>query len=346
VSSHIPRVLICEASAPYAAGLQRLLEYDGDIMVAASLRTPTEAMATLPSVHPDVVAVDIEGTVMAGLAAIEEIMSADPIPILVLSAHAGAGDKDAAATLAAGALDVIAKETLDLNDPAGSAATAFRNRVRLLSHSPVIRHPRARLRKASADRRLRRLVSSIGVCGSTGGPYVLARLLGGLPADYPIPILVVQHISAGFTKGLAQWLDQTVPVPVGIAEDGALLSPGAWIAPEGAHLRLAFTGRLSLDRRVTGVHRPSGDVLFESMAAVAKERAVSVVLSGIGSDGTKGTATIRGNGGLAIAQDRRSSVVFGMPQAAIASGVDLVLTPDEMVTYLTELRYRPLTGRC
>lgn len=342
--NRIPRVLVCESRAPYAEGLRRLLEYEGDIVVAASLVAPADVMAALASVRPDVIAMDIEGTQTAGFTAIEEIMSAGPVPILVLSASAGTSDKDAAAALAAGALDVIAKETVDVKDPSGSAADAFRNRVRLLSHSPVIRHPRAGLRRTSADHR--RAASAIGICGSTGGPYVLARLLSGLPAGYPIPVLVVQHMSAGFTEGLAQWLDQTVSLPVAIARDGAPLAPGAWIAPEGAHLRLLRTGRLSLDRKGTGTYRPSGDALLDSMATAAGDRAVGIVLSGIGSDGARGSAAIRGNGGLTIAQDRRSSVVFGMPQAAIASGVDLVLTPQEMISCLTGLRYMPLAGRC
>jgi two-component system chemotaxis response regulator CheB len=183
------------------------------------------------------------------------------------------------------------------------------------------------------------------MCGSTGGPHVLARLLGDLPADYAIPILVVQHISAGFTEGLAHWLDQSARIPVGIAADGALAGPGAWIAPEGAHLKLAPTGRLCLDRRTAaGRHRPSGDVLFDSIAAVAGETGVALVLTGMGSDGARGAAAVRRGGGLAIAQDEESSAVYGMPQAAVACGVDLVLSPDEIVACLMGLRSEPVTG--
>ena len=168
-----------------------------------------------------------------------------PVPILVLSAHLGPGSDKAAAALAAGALDALAKEDLDLRDPAGSAGAAFRHRVKVLSRARVIRHPRARLTGTgpSASGPQRR-AAVIGICASTGGPQVLARLFDALPVDYPIPLLVVQHISAGFTEGLVRWLDQTVPLPVGIAVDGALAGHGAWIAPEGAHLKLAVTGRL------------------------------------------------------------------------------------------------------
>jgi two-component system, chemotaxis family, protein-glutamate methylesterase/glutaminase len=342
------KVLVCEADPVYAAGLRRLLERDGDITATAMYTTPAAAVTALPRVQPDVVVLDLADSGMAGMAAIEDIMGSHPLPILVLSGADPLGRGNAAAALAAGALDVLEKETLDLDDTRGTAADAFRRRVRLLSRSPVIRHPRANLRDAFRDHGGARPVSAIGICGSAGGPNVLARLLGGLPASYPVPILVVQHISAGFTEGLAQWLDSTVPLPVGIAGDGAPASAGAWIAPEGAHLTLTRTGRLSLDKdmgALEGRHQPSGDILFESIAAVAGSAAVAIVLSGIGRDGVAGTVAVRRRGGLAIAQDRRSSMVFGMPQAAIASGVDLVLTPDEIAVFLSRMRHEPLRGR-
>jgi two-component system, chemotaxis family, protein-glutamate methylesterase/glutaminase len=339
----MPRMLICDGSRSYAARLQRVLEHDGDITVAAVCATAEEAIAALPRVKPDVVTMDVELPGMDGLAAIEEIMSRRPLPILVIAVDAGNASRKAAAALAAGALEAISKDDLDLNDPAGAAAAAFRNRARLLSHAPVIRHPRARLRKTPVARRPGRRASVIGICGSTGGPYVLARLLGDLPADYPIPILVVQHISAGFTEGLVQWLDQSVPLPVRMAADGMLAGPGAWIAPEGAHLKLVPTGRLLLDRRtVAGHHRPSGDILFESIAEVAADNGVAVVLSGMGSDGARGAGAIRRAGGLAIAQDEESSAIYGMPQAAVDCGADLVLSPGEIATCLIGLRYEPV----
>jgi two-component system chemotaxis response regulator CheB len=120
--------------------------------------------------------------------------------------------------------------------------------------------------------------------------------------------------------------------------------PGAWIAPEGAHLKLAPTGRLRLDARtVVGHHRPSGDALFESIAEVTADKGVAVVLSGMGNDGARGAGAVRRSGGLAIAQDQESSAVFGMPKAAIDSGgADLVLSPAEIATCLIGLRYEPV----
>ncbi len=333
------RVLICEDSPTYAAGLRRILEYDGDISIAATCATAEEAIAALPSIRPDLVTMDIELPGMDGLAATEEIMASQPVPVLVLSARLGQGDDKAAAALAAGAVDAVEKDALDLRDPAGVIAAAFRQRVRTLSRVRVIRHPRARLRDRHVTATRGRGACVIGVCGSTGGPQALARLLTGLPADYPIPILIVQHISPGFTDGLARWLDQVAKLPVTIAADGAPPGPGAWIAPEGAHLKLAATGQLRLDTHtIAGRHRPSGDVLFESIATAAGMAGVAVVLSGMGSDGAAGAAAIRRHGGLVIAQDEDSSAIFGMPKAAIDRGAHLVLAPDDIAGCLSALR--------
>lgn len=339
------RVLICDDSPVYAAALTRVLNYGGEITVAAVCATATAAIAALPSVRPDLVIMDLELPGMDGLTAVEEIMGSQPLPILVLSARVSASSGRAAAALAAGALDAIAKDNLDLSDPAGVAGATFRQRVKVLSRAGVIRHLRPGLRAGSGTGYRTRRASVIGVCASTGGPRILAYLLGALPAGYPIPLLVVQHIGAGFAEGLAEWLDKTVRLRVAIASSGARAGPGAWIAPAGAHLKLTATGQLYLDRRtVVGHHRPSGDALFESLAAVAGRTGVAVVLSGMGADGAVGAAAVRARGGLAIAQDRESSAVYGMPKAAIDLGVEVVLSPSEIAASLLGLIHEPQLG--
>ena len=332
-------VLMCEDSAAHAGALQRMLEYGGDIRVAAVCGTAEEAISVLPRIAPDLVIMDVELPGMGGIEAVGEIMSSRPLPILVLAGHVDPGTGLAAAAMAAGALDILGKDDLDLLDPASPAGSAFRHRVMLLSRVRVIRHPRARL-GTRGDPVPARRASVIGVCASVGGPQVLASLLGALPADYPIPVLVVQHIAAGFTDGLVRWLDQAVRVPVGVAVPGARASPGVWFAPEGAHLTLGASGRLSLDRRtVAGHHRPSGDVLLTSVAAAAGKAGVAVVLTGMGRDGAAGAAAVQRRGGLAIAQDEQSSAVFGMPKAAIDLGVTTVLSPGRIAACLLGLRH-------
>jgi two-component system chemotaxis response regulator CheB len=339
------RVLVCDDSRVYATALTRVLSYGGEITVAAVCATASAAIAALPSIRPDLVIMDLELPGMDGQTAVEEIMSSQPLPILVLSARVSASSGRAAAALAAGALDAIAKDDLDLRDPAGAVGAAFRQRVKVLSRARVIRHLRPELRAGPGAHYLARRASVIGVCASTGGPQVLAYLLGALPAGYPIPLLVVQHIGAGFGAGFAEWLDQTVPLRVAIASSGAQAGPGAWIAPEGAHLKLTAAGQLYLDRRgVAGHHCPSGDALLESVAAVAGRAGVAVVLSGMGTDGAAGAAAVRARGGLAIAQDKESSAVYGMPKAAIDLGVEVVLSPNEIAASLLGLRHQRQLG--
>jgi two-component system chemotaxis response regulator CheB len=340
------RVLVCEDSRAYAAALNRTLEYDGDIEVLAVCGTAEEAIAALPRVEPDLVTMDVELPGMDGLDAVGEIMSSRPVPILVLSALVGHASDKTAAALAAGALDVLAKDDLDLRDPSGAVAAAFRRRVKMLAQVRVIRHPLARLVPRPGSRVDGRHASVVGLCASLGGPQLLMFMLKALPADYPIPILIVQHIAAGFTEGVARWLDKAAAIPVRLAEDGMpAAAPGAWLAPDDAHLTLTGTGRLALDRHtVAGRHRPSGDVLLGSIAEAAGRTGVAVVLSGIGSDGAAGAAAVRRCAGLAIAQNEESSAVFGMPKAAIDLGVDVVLSPSRIVTCLLGLQPEQLPG--
>lgn len=341
----VTRVLICEDSRSYAAALRRVLERDGQIEVAAVCETAEEAIAALPRVQPDLVTMDIELPGMDGLQAVEEIMGERPLPILVLSAHVGHGSGKAGAALAAGALDAVAKDDLDLRDPAGAGAAAFRHRVLVLSRARVIRHLRGRVRLPRRVVPGTRPAAVIGICGSTGGPQALARVLAELPASYPVPLLVVQHIAAGFTAGLVRWLDQAVPLPVRAAAGGEPAAAGVWIAPDGAHLLLTAGGRLGLDQHtVAGVHRPSADVLLSSIARVAGRAAVAIVLSGMGRDGAEGVAAVRQRGGLTIAQDEASSAVYGMPRAAAEQGVDLLLAPAAIAGSLLTLRHEPLPG--
>lgn len=174
------------------------------------------------------------------------------------------------------------------------------------------RTPRARARPRS---------EAIGICTSTGGPGVLAEILGALPADFRLPVLVVQHIAAGFVDGLVRMLDEAVALPVATAHDDAPLRRGVWLAPEDAHLTLTRGRRMRLDREtVRGPHRPSADLLLESLADVLGAGAVAVVLTGMGRDGAGGAAAIKQRGGVVLAQDEASSSIYGMPRAAVQAG--------------------------
>jgi two-component system, chemotaxis family, protein-glutamate methylesterase/glutaminase len=332
------RVLICEDSRTFAAALARTLEHGGEIEVVGIRTSAEAAIADLPRLEPDLITMDIELPGMSGLEAVEQIMGVRPTPILVLSSHLTGGGDAAAAALAAGALEAIGKDSLPLRDPEGAAAAAFRRRVKLLSRAHVIRHPRAHLtaRATRVPFKPAARGSVVGICASTGGPQALAAVLSGIPATYLLPILVVQHIAAGFTEGLAHWLDGAVPLPVRLAEDGARAEPGVTIAPEGAHLMLRPDGTLVLDRRSpAGLHRPSADVLLTSIAASAQSAGVGVVLTGMGRDGAAGLEAVAAEGGLTIAQDEASSAVYGMPREAAKRGAELILPLGEIAGVLT-----------
>jgi two-component system chemotaxis response regulator CheB len=167
----------------------------------------------------------------------------------------------------------------------------------------------------------------IGICASTGGPPALETVLGRIPAEFLIPVLVIQHMTAGFTEGLVDWLDDQVPPPVALAREGQELEPGVWFAPHGAHLVLDARRRLRFDARPpVGGHRPSGDVLLRSLAAAARSGAVGVVLTGMGRDGAAGLAAVAAAGGRTIAQDEASSAIYGMPRAAAELGAAQILS--------------------
>ena len=179
---------------------------------------------------------------------------------------------------------------------------------------------------------------AIGIGASTGGPPVLEAVLGGLPAGFAVPVLVVQHMAPGFIDGFARWLDQKASLEVRIAKDGGRAGPGIWFAPDGAHLLLTESMRFALRHEPEGPHRPSVDVLLSSLARVGGSEAVGVVLTGMGKDGVVGAAQIHGAGGVVIAQDEASSVVYGMPRAVAENGADLVVPPAEIAAALAALR--------
>jgi two-component system, chemotaxis family, protein-glutamate methylesterase/glutaminase len=337
------RVLICEDSKTYAAALRHTLEHNRDIEVIGSAASGEEALAAAQAGRPDVITMDIELPGMSGLQAVEQVMGNDPCPILIISSHLGPRSDAAAAALAAGALDAISKEDLDLIKPDSTSAAALRARIKQLSRIRVIRHPRARLQPRPVPGDTGGAASVIGICASTGGPQALAAILALLPSSFAIPVLVVQHIADGFHEGLARWLDQSVPLPVRLAAPGERAAPGVWIAPGGAHLRLG-RGAIFLQDQTTpaGRHRPSGDILLASLADTAGPGAVAVVLSGMGRDGAGGARAVLRAGGMVFAQEEASAAVYGMPKAAAEEAGAAVLSLEGIGARLASLRSEPL----
>jgi two-component system chemotaxis response regulator CheB len=341
------RVLICEDSRAYATALSRFLEHDPEIEVVGVASTGEEAIAEVERLGPDLLTLDMQLPGMDGFEVVKRLMESHPMPVVVISSKVARGSERAAATLAAGALEILSKEQLRLDQPDDVWAQAMRSRLRRLSSMRVGRSRRARERPrppAAVASGLRgRRAAAIGIGASTGGPPVLEAILEELPADFAIPVLVVQHMTPGFIDGYVRWLDKKLALPVQLAADGERATAGIWFAPDGNHLLLTESVRFALADQPDGPHRPSVDALLSSLARSCGEDAVGVVLTGMGRDGAAGAAEIRRAGGLVIAQDEASSVVYGMPRAVAEGGADLVAEPASLAQALADLR--PARGR-
>jgi len=330
------RIVLCDRSEARRAGLRGFLEHDPQLEVVGSFASVDSMLARLRDLGADLVVLAIDTAGSSPAEAVERTMRAGTAPVVALAGR-GAGDGRLEEALKAGALEAIDESRLDLTEADSVWATAARGRFKRLSSQ----RPRRGAGWSSGDASSRQPpqgarprgagVRAVGIGASVGGPPALAAVLGALPRDFPLPLLVVQHTAPGFGDSLVHWLDRTVEIAVAAAVEGAPLSPGAWVAPDGAHLRLDRDLTLSLDRTtVRGAHRPSLDVLFESLAATLGPEAVGVVLTGMGRDGAEGVKAMVAAGGVVIAQDEETSAVYGMPAAAVEAGAEIVLPLEEV----------------
>jgi two-component system chemotaxis response regulator CheB len=320
--------------------LRVLLEQGGSLEVVGISPSGEHALQSVKRLGPELVVMDLKLPGMNGLEATKAIMRANPVPILVLGSSAERGSRDAAAALAAGAVDALSRRAVALSDVRSPAAAALRCRVRRLAGARVARPaPPAATTRGPSPCAGTRTARAVGIGASTGGPKAVLTVLAGLPTDFRLPVLVVQHIGADSLDALVHWLDGEIDLPVRLAQHGSVAGPGVWVAPNGAHLTVDRSLRVVLDRETRmGPHRPSVDMLLESMARSLGSEAASVVLTGMGTDGGRGTAAVIAGGGLGIAQDEASCVLFGMPRAAAEGGAQLVLPLAEIPAALCRLR--------
>jgi len=340
------RVLVVDDSPTLRTVIQRVLEVDPEMEVVGQARNGREAVMLCHKLNPDVVTMDIRMPVMDGYEAIQTIMAETPRPIVVVTSTKS--DRELGISFKAvehGALMVLGKPKSQSG--VYRDVDQLRGQVKAMAGVKVVRRRRYPKRKKPAETQKKsnpkstiETIEIIAIGASTGGPPALQAILGQLPENLPVPVVVVQHISAGFVTGLARWLNETVDLRVRVADESLLMQPGqVYIAPDAQHLVVASGRRVWFKQSpLTDGHRPSVTVLFESVARHFGSNAVGVLLTGMGADGARGLKTIRDAGGHTIAQDEATSIVFGMPNEAIKLGAakEVVALGDiaERLTFL------------
>lgn len=322
----IIRVLIVDDSSVARGMLRAILEEHEDIQVIAEAVNGKEAIKLVQQLRPDLVTMDLNMPVMDGVAAIKHIMHQKAVPILVVSSETDA--ELAYQALDYGALEIMTKPSYDSEE-----AKLLVQQVRLLSGVPVITRLQRCVIKQNFAEHLASVVSLtasktldhpiFAIASSTGGPKALANLLAVLPADFPAPIVIAQHISNGFIEGMALWLSSLSKLPVKVAEDGELLIPSCvYLSPSEQHLTITKDYKVKLKDRVeTDIYHPSCDEMLTSVAEVFGTEAVGIIMTGMGRDGTRGMTAIYEQGGVTLAQDEASSVIYGMNAEAVEAGV-------------------------
>ena len=349
------RVLVVEDSPVARDYLVHILSSEPDILVVGTAGNGREAVEAACRLKPDIITMDINMPVMDGLEATRKIMETNPVPIVIVS---GVWDPKEVETtfkaIEAGALAIM-QRPVGIGHPDEKKMTdEMVLKVKLMSEVKVVRRWLRPQQVTSDNGRetggegIARLnlrtgpfeaadVDVVVIGASTGGPMVIRTILSSLPGDFSAPILIVQHIAEGFLRGMVDWLAETSSIPIRIASAEEKLLPGnAYFAPAGFNLGVRSDRRIYLDDRDEnyGV-RPSASYLFHSVADTFGRKAVGILLSGMGRDGASELKLMREKGAITIAQDRESSVIFGMPGAAVELDAAMyVLPPDKIAAAL------------
>ncbi|MCA1766729.1 MAG: chemotaxis response regulator protein-glutamate methylesterase [Idiomarina sp.] len=360
------KVLVVDDSAFFRRRVTEILEDNANIKVIGSANNGEEAVAQSRALKPDVITMDIEMPVMNGIDAVKAIMSSNPCPILMFSSLTHEGATATLQAMEAGAVDFLPKKFEDIARNRDDAVKTLQDRVLAIARQPISRtstrpstptparkQPETTSEPTSALERIRqrnnelqsqresdkRTATSAGTLTvnrayqllalgtSTGGPVALQKILTQLPANFPYPIVMVQHMPAAFTKAFSQRLDGLCQVNVKEAEDGDVLKAGtAYLAPGGKQMMVegrAGSGRLRIKDDTSGriTYKPSVDLTFASLSKSYMGKVLGVILTGMGADGRDGARMLKEQGATIWAQDQASCVVYGMPQAVAQAGI-------------------------
>lgn len=339
------RVLVADDSALMRKLIPHILAKDPEIEVVATAVDGLFALKKIGEYRPDVITLDVDMPRMDGLTALKHIVTEYKTPVIMVSSLTEAGAELTLKALELGAMDFITKPHDAISVHIGDIADDLIRKIKAIAKvSPVRLLPKPKVYSApKAAKKIERRADKIIAIGiSTGGPNALSYLLPLLPAEIPAGLLIVQHMPPGFTEVFADRLNNICKIDVKEARDGDMVVPGrAIIAPGGKHIKVKNTNFgyvviVSATAAVNG-HRPSADVLFNSVAAECGRSAVGVIMTGMGEDGAEGLGHIKAAGGVTIAQDENSCVVYGMPKVAIERGyADRVASLQDMAGVLTE----------
>lgn len=323
------KVLIVDDSSLARDFIRAIISIDPEIAVVGEAENGKEGLEKTLELLPDLVIMDIEMPIMGGLEAIERIMCEKPTPILVVTSRGGA--ETAFSAISKGALEVVSKTDIDPDQ-----ARKFIEQVKLLSRARVITHLMGRNRNVLDSAAIKEKVpfnNIIAIAASTGGPNALNVILPNFPKDFCCPIVIAQHIADGFVVGLVDWLAKITKIAVKVADNGEILLPGhVYVSPPDQHMVVDYGNRIAMvKKKVQDIYHPSCDTLLSSVATVYGAKAIGVILTGMGADGVQGLMKIKEMKGRTIAQDEKTSIVYGMPKKAVEAGcVDKVLPLPEI----------------
>jgi two-component system, chemotaxis family, protein-glutamate methylesterase/glutaminase len=347
------KVLITEDSPVVRGYLKYILGSDPDIQVVGTAQDGEEAVRMVEIHKPDVVTMDIHMPKMDGFEATRKIMESNPVPIVIVSASWNPEEVDKTfRTMEAGAVAALEKPRGMGHPNSESSVKELVQTVKLMSEVKVVRRwskyksgkpavpETVKTAEVEEPVTIRLDAQLLAIGASTGGPMVLQTILANLPKDFPVPVVIVQHIALGFLAGLRDWLGRGSAMPVHIAEDKQQLNPGhVYLAPDGFQMGVDRYRKVALRKDVLNYTLcPSVSYMFRSVAESFGNKAVCVLLTGMGKDGSEEMKLIRDKGAVTIAQDQDSSVVHGMPGEAIKlDGATYVLSPEKIASKVTEL---------